>query len=104
LEDLVRENVYEDFYGHLVHFVVIWFGIFFAFCCVVARKNLANLQSQQAFTYAYLEVRLVSLEHSIEPFEQLLGAVVGVQDDRDAIVLGHEAHVLSSGDRALGSI
>ncbi len=32
-----------------------------------------------------LEVLLISLQHAIEPGEQLLGTVVGVENNRDAI-------------------
>ena len=48
----------------------------------------------------YLEISLISFKHSIEPLEQLLGAVIAVEDDRDAVVLGHQTNVLSSGDGA----
>lgn len=42
--------------------------------------------------------RLVGLEHAVEPRQQLLGAVVGVQHDRDAVELGHLTYVERHGD------
>lgn len=47
-----------------------------------------------------LEVALVLIEHTIEPGQELLGAVVGVEDDGDAVGGGNAADVVSSGDRA----
>lgn len=44
-----------------------------------------------------LEVRLVGVEHAIEPGQELLGAVVGVQDDGDAVGRGKGADVVSTG-------
>lgn len=42
--------------------------------------------------------RLVGLEHAVEPRQQLLGAVVGVQHDRDPVELGHLSYVERHGD------
>ncbi len=50
--------------------------------------------------FYYLEIGLVSLDHSVEPVEQLLGTVVTMEDHRNAVMLGHQPDVLSSGDRA----
>lgn len=41
---------------------------------------------------------LVGLEHAVEPRQQLLGAVVGVQHDGDAVELGHLSYVERHGD------
>lgn len=52
-----------------------------------------------------LVVALARLEHPIEPGKQLLGTVVGVEDDGHAVLLRHRTHVErtgdSSGDRSL---
>jgi len=45
-----------------------------------------------------LEVLLVFIEHAIQPGEELLGAVVGMQDHGDAIGRGDAADVVGSGD------
>jgi hypothetical protein len=45
-------------------------------------------------------VSLVGIEHAIEPWEELLGAVVGVEDDRDAVGRGDLADEVSTGDGA----
>lgn len=45
-----------------------------------------------------LEVRLVGIEHAIEPREQLLRAVVGVQHDGDAVDRRNGADVVGGGD------
>jgi hypothetical protein len=51
------------------------------------------------------EVLLISIEHAIEPWQKLLGAMVGVQDNRDAVRGSDCADVVggsnSSGDRGL---
>jgi hypothetical protein len=47
-----------------------------------------------------LEVGLVGVEHAIEPGEELLGAVVGVEDDRDAVCGSKRANVVGSSDGA----
>jgi hypothetical protein len=39
---------------------------------------------------------LIRVEHSVEPWEQLLGAVVGMENDGDAICRGDGADVVSS--------
>ena len=51
----------------------------------------------------HLEIRLIGFQHSIEPIKQLLGTVVTVKDDRDAVVLGHQPDVLSSSNGAKDS-
>ena len=43
---------------------------------------------------------LVGLEHAVEPGEELLGAVVGMEDDGDAVVLGDGTDVHGEGDGA----
>ena len=45
-----------------------------------------------------LEVGLIGIEQTIQPREQLLGAVVGVQDDGNAIARGNAADVVGSGN------
>lgn len=47
-----------------------------------------------------LEVALILIEHAIEPRQELLGAVVGVEDDGDAVDGGNAADVVGSGDGA----
>lgn len=47
-----------------------------------------------------LEVSLIGVEHAVEPGKQLLGAVVGVQDNGDAIRGSNLADVVSTGDGA----
>ena len=49
--------------------------------------------------YTYLEILLVGVEHAVEPGQKLLGAVVAVQDDGHAVVLGHEADVVGARHR-----
>jgi hypothetical protein len=46
------------------------------------------------------EVGLVGLEHAVEPGEELLGAVVGVEDNGDVVGGGDGADEVSSRDRA----
>jgi hypothetical protein len=45
-----------------------------------------------------LEVALILIQHAIEPGEELLGAVVGVEDNGDAVGGSNGADVVSSGD------
>ena len=47
----------------------------------------------------YLEVLLIGVQHPVEPGQELLGAVVAVQDDGHAVVLGHEADVVGARHR-----
>ncbi len=47
-----------------------------------------------------LVVLLAELEHAVDPLDDLQRAVVGVQDDRDTVVLGKHADVVRAGDRA----
>lgn len=47
-----------------------------------------------------LEVGLVGIEHTIEPRKELLGAVVGVKDDGDAVCGSKRADVVGSSDGA----
>mmetsp|Transcript_63100 Transcript_63100/g.173183 ORF Transcript_63100/g.173183 Transcript_63100/m.173183 type:complete len:408 (-) Transcript_63100:327-1550(-) len=47
-----------------------------------------------------LEEVLVGGKHAVKPREELLGAVVRVDDDRDAVKLGDRAHVVRDSDRA----
>ena len=49
--------------------------------------------------HTYLEILLVGVEHAVEPGQKLLGAVVAVQDDGHAVVLGHEADVVGARHR-----
>jgi hypothetical protein len=56
-----------------------------------------------------LEVPFAGIEQAVDPGQQLLGRVVGVQDDRRAIQFGHQMDVLGAGDaagdaRALGGV
>lgn len=45
-----------------------------------------------------LEVALILVHHAVEPGEELLGAVVGVEDNGNAVGRGNGADVVSSGD------
>lgn len=47
-----------------------------------------------------LEVFLVGVEHAVEPWQELLGAVVGVEDDGDAVGGRDGADVVGRGDGA----
>jgi hypothetical protein len=46
-----------------------------------------------------LEVLLVLVEHTIEPGQKLLGAMVSVEDNGNAISRGNGSNVVGSGDR-----
>lgn len=46
------------------------------------------------------EVGLVGVEHAVEPRKKLVGAVVGVYDDRDAIGRSNSTNVVGSSDGA----
>ena len=48
-----------------------------------------------------LEVRLIGVEHAVEPWEELLGAVVGVEDDWNAVGWSDGADVVRGGDGTL---
>jgi hypothetical protein len=45
-----------------------------------------------------LEVSLIGIEETVQPREELLGAVVGVEDDGDTVGGGHATDVVGSGD------
>lgn len=45
-----------------------------------------------------LEEALVLVEHAVEPWQELLGAVVGVQDDGDAVDGGNGTDVVGGGN------
>lgn len=45
-----------------------------------------------------LEVGLISVQHAVQPGKQLLGAVIGVEDDGDAVCRRNGADVVGSGD------
>ena len=45
-----------------------------------------------------LEVSLVFIEHAIQPRKQLLGTVVGVQDDGNSVCGSNAANVVCSGN------
>lgn len=47
-----------------------------------------------------LVVSLVGIEHAVEPREELLGAVVGVEDNWDTVERGDGAYVVGKSDRA----
>ena len=47
-----------------------------------------------------LEVALILIEHAVEPRQKLLSAVVGVQNDWDAVGRSNAADVVGSGDSA----
>lgn len=56
--------------------------------------KIQHVRREEGLTVS-LVVFLISLNHTIEPREELLGAVVRVGDDRDAISLCNSANVLS---------
>lgn len=45
-----------------------------------------------------LEVRLIRIQHAIEPWKQLLGAMVSVQDNGDAVGRSDSPDVFSGSD------
>ena len=45
-----------------------------------------------------LEVLLVSIEHSIEPWQQFVSAVIRMQDDGHAVDWGDSTNIVSSSD------
>lgn len=47
-----------------------------------------------------LEVLLISVEHTVKPWQKLLGAVVGVEDDGDVVCGSDGADVVGSGNGA----
>jgi hypothetical protein len=47
-----------------------------------------------------LEIPLILVHHAVEPWEQLLGAVVSVEDDRNAIDGRNGPNVVGTGDGA----
>lgn len=47
-----------------------------------------------------LKVSLISIEHAIEPGEELLGTVIGVKDDGDVVGRGDRADVVGGGNSA----
>ena len=47
-----------------------------------------------------LEVALILVEHAVQPGQKLLGAVVGVQDDGDAVGRGDATDVVGAGNGA----
>jgi hypothetical protein len=47
-----------------------------------------------------LEVCLISIQETIQPWEELLGTVVGVQDDWDAVCGSNGANVVGTGNTA----
>jgi hypothetical protein len=42
------------------------------------------------------EVFLIRIHHAVEPWQELLGAVIGVKNDRDAVRWGDGTDVVSS--------
>lgn len=47
-----------------------------------------------------LEVLLIGVEHTVQPWQKLLGAVVGVEDNGDAVGRSDRANVVGSSDSA----
>lgn len=45
-----------------------------------------------------LEVLLIGVEKAVQPWKELLGAVVGVEDDGDAVSWGNGTDVHSTGN------
>lgn len=62
-------------------------------------REIDHVRGEEGLTLL-LEVSLVGIEHAIEPREELLGAVVGVKDDGDAVGGSERADIVGSGDRA----
>jgi hypothetical protein len=46
-----------------------------------------------------LEEALILIDHAVQPRQKLLGTVVGMQDDGDAIDRGDGSHIVGGGDR-----
>jgi len=46
------------------------------------------------------EERLAGVEQAVDPRQELLGGVIGVEHDRDAVRLGDAAHERGAGERA----
>ena len=70
-------------------------------------RKVNHMTGEEGFAMD-LEVGLISLEHAIEPRQELLGTVVRVKDHRNAILRSDTADVVSSsgrtGDRSLLAI
>ncbi len=63
--------------------------------------RIFSLKQNTYGTYIlYLEIFFISFQHAVEPGQQLLGTVIGVEDDRNVVVLGHQPHVLGPGNGA----
>ena len=68
---------------------------------VLGANEHSKTRAEQKRRVAGLDLQpthLVGLEHAVEPRQQLLGTVVGVQHDRDAVELGHLSNVERHGD------
>jgi len=48
-----------------------------------------------------LEVGLIGIEHAVEPWKKLLGAMIGVEDDWDAVGGGNGTDVVGGGNSTL---
>jgi hypothetical protein len=65
---------------------------------VVSRSNTANVPEKRLAMF--LEIRLIGIQHAIEPREQFMCAMVGVQDHRDAVDGGNLADVVCASNCA----
>mmetsp|Transcript_16018 Transcript_16018/g.36590 ORF Transcript_16018/g.36590 Transcript_16018/m.36590 type:complete len:354 (+) Transcript_16018:1312-2373(+) len=45
-----------------------------------------------------LEVLLISVQHSVKPGKELLGAVIRVENDRNSVMFGHQANMMGARD------
>jgi hypothetical protein len=62
-------------------------------------REVEHVRGEEGFAVLG-EVLLVRLEEAVEPGEERLGAVVGVENDGHAVKLGERAHVESARDAA----
>merc|ERR1712001_141329 len=53
------------------------------------------MAGEQGFTM-FLEISLISLQHSVKPFKEFFGAMITMDDNWNPIVFGHESHMLGT--------
>jgi len=59
--------------------------------------EIEHVGGEKGFSFL-LVVSLIGIEHTVEPGKELLGAVVGVENDGDAVGRGDSTDVVSGGD------
>lgn len=60
-------------------------------------RQVDHVRGEQRFS-VLLEVGLIGVHHAVQPWQQLLGTVVGVQDNWNAICGSNTSDVVSCGD------